>query len=384
MKTLRPATVFIGLILGVLVLLLATLKLPVSGRDFYIYWSGARALQTGRSPYDLTFLQASQQVAGWDVSREPIPFQPFLYPPWLAILVWPLGWLPFHTALTIWLTVGGWAVVTAGALELRAVKPDAKGPALLFALLLGLTYVPVLHLLAVAQVAALLSLTMALAVWGVAQQRVRLAAVCLGLLSIKPHIGLIVAAFVGIGRLVERDKRALMWLAGTWLACGLVAFIVAPNWIDEMLSAPQRFEAFTGKLALANPADDPTVLAALRVGTQTNGWLVGLVALGLLLVAGLAVRRARLRAMPSLLWLSAFGCVAVFIITPYARAYDLALLIWPLIYLAFAPRLAWPKWARYGTVAFVYACPIILIMLRADGVWNILAVLVLAAALLAG
>jgi hypothetical protein len=59
MKTLRPARVYIGLILGLLVLLLATLKLPVSGRDFYIYWSGARALQTGRSPYDLAFLQAS-------------------------------------------------------------------------------------------------------------------------------------------------------------------------------------------------------------------------------------------------------------------------------------------------------------------------------------
>jgi hypothetical protein len=301
----------------------------------------------------------------------------------LAILVWPLGWLPFHTALAIWLTVGGVAIATAGVVELRVVKPKAKGPSLLFALLLGLTYLPVLHLLAVAQVAALLSLIMALAVWGIAQRRVRLAAVCLGILSIKPHIGLIVAAVVGIGWLVRRDKRALVWLAGTWLVCGLLAFIVAPNWIDEMLSAPQRFEAFTGKLALANPADDPTVLAALRVGTQTSWWLVGLVALGLLLVAGLAVRRVRLRAMPSLLWLSAFGCVALFIITPYARVYDLALLIWQLIYLTFAPHLMWPAWARYGTVALVYACTIILIVMRADGVWNVLAVLGLAVALLA-
>jgi hypothetical protein len=86
---------------------------------------------------------------------------------------------------------------------------------------------------------------------------------------------------------------------------------------------------------------------------------------------------------PSLLWLSAFGGVAVFIVTPYARVYDLALLIGLLIYLAFAQHLTWLKWARYGTTALVYACPIILIVMRADGAWNVLAVLGLAAALLA-
>lgn len=373
----------VWLVLGLIVILSLAFTLfgvPSSGRDFYIYWSAARALQAGHSPYDLTFLQATQQAAGWDITREPIPFQPYLYPPWLAGLMWPLGWLPFRSALAIWLAVSGVAIFAALVIELRLFTGAKRGLLLFASLLMGLTYLPVLHMLVVAQATALLCLFVALMAWSLARGHDRLAGISVGFLAIKPQIGLIVAGVVAIGWLMHRRWRPVLWLMGTWLVCVLAAFVIDPNWISGMLTAPQKFQEATGSLALANPADGPTVFAALRVDTPGSIVLRTVVVAGLLLIAVLIIRRVRQRLEPSMLGLSALGCVAVFMLTPYARAYDLALVIWPVVDLIRASTLSWG--VRYGTAFFVYMWPIVLIAANADGVWNVVAVLSLTIVLL--
>ena len=364
-----------------LALVISVAQLPLLGRDFYIYWSAARAVQTGHSPYDLVFLQATQQAVGWNVAREPIPFQPYLYPPWLALLLWPLGWLPFRLASLLWLAAGGVTAAATVIVAMKATGRRVRGLALLGGLLLGLTYLPVLHMLAVGQVTVWLGLLIALMAWALSGKRDTLAALCVGLLSIKPQIGLIVAALVGLGWLTQRHWRPLIWLTGTWLACALLGFSVAPNWPGEMLTVPQQFEALTNNPALANRADGPTLLAALSVNIPSSQGLRVLVGLGLGVLAIWLVYRGRQivrsKSKPTVMWLSALGCTTVFLVTPYVRVYDLSVLIWPLMYLLYSPQIRWARWLRAAGAVVIYSWPLVLVVLGADGVWNVLAVLAL-------
>ena len=149
------------------------------------------------------------------------------------------------------------------------------------------------------------------------------------------------------------------------------------------MAAPQRFEVLTGwSFPLNGYQDDPAVYAALRVGLESQPLLlisVVLMLLGTIVVAGRWLRR---RAKPSNLWIGSIGCAIVFVITPYARAYDLTLLLWPILYLVFTRELS-ASWLRRGVAAIVYLAPILLLVLNAPGVWNVLAVLMLLIVLLA-
>jgi hypothetical protein len=151
-----------------------------------------------------------------------------------------------------------------------------------------------------------------------------------------------------------------------------------------MLAAPQHYTELTGwTFPLNGYQDNPTLYALIQVSIARGAtWLIEL---GLAAGGGLAVwliRRLRSgRAFPTL-WVSAAATVAVFILAPYARAYDLVLLLWPLLYLAFSSESSGPRWRLAAVVGLVYAWPLILLLLKADGVWNIPAILILATAML--
>ena len=108
-------------------LMLDAIHLPLPGRDFIQFWTAGRAVLQGLSPYDQAFEAKMQQANGWDLRREPIPFQPYFYPPWLAIGMWPLALLPYHTALSLWLAVSLVTLVMSVDWLMRAARRSARG-----------------------------------------------------------------------------------------------------------------------------------------------------------------------------------------------------------------------------------------------------------------
>jgi len=374
-----------GLIALILLLaaVIAAAILPLPGRDFLLFWTSARAVQEGYSPYDLAFQAATQQANGWDVGRERMPFNPYSYPPWLAISLWPLARLPYATALHIWLALSIVAFASALMILARAASRSSSIRPALTVLLFGFTFLPALNGLSVGQLNLALFAALAGVVWGLERRMDWLAGVCMGLLLVKPHIGIVIVFVTSVGLVVHRRVRPLLWAGATVGVCLLMSFAVTPGWIDAMLSSFDKFTALTGwTFPLNGYQDNPTAYAVARVSLESDRVTFILLAAALASLFLFLIRSLRLGEKPSLQWFSAAAGVAVFLFAPYARAYDLTLLLWPMIYFVFTRELHAPAWLRLGLGLALYAMPVVLVLLRGQGVSNFAWVCALALVLL--
>lgn len=91
------------IVLLVLLVLMASQLLPpsVGASDFIGYWAGARLLWRGENPYDADILLRVQQEAFPDREHPMFTWNP----PWLGVLLLPLGALSFPLAKTAWLLI---------------------------------------------------------------------------------------------------------------------------------------------------------------------------------------------------------------------------------------------------------------------------------------
>ena len=379
------ASRLVGLVVltSLLAVSIAAADLPLVGRDFLLFWTSARAVQDGHSPYELAYQAVTQQANGWDVSRERMPFNPYSYPPWLAISLWPLAGLPYATAFHVWLAVSIVAFTVALMILVRIASRSSSIRPALMVVVLGFTFLPALNSLSVGQLNLALFASLAGMIWGLEWRRDGLAGVCMGLMVTKPHIGLVIVAVTSVGLIAHRRFRPLVWAGVTLAMCALLGFAVTPNWIDDMLSSFGEFTALTGwTFPLNGYQDNPTAYAVMRVSLESKPVMLILLAAAVVSMIVPLMRSLRLGETPSLQWFSAAACVAVFVLAPYARAYDLTLLLWPMIYFVFTGELDVPAWLRRGFGLALYAMPIVFVLLEGQGVSNFIWVYVLALALL--
>ena len=95
----------------------------VPGVDLYVFWSAARALQAGQTPYSPELTAAIQMgIYGHLLGPGQDPMH-FAYPPYCLLPIWPLAWLSFDWAEALWLSFN-LLVVAAG---LRLARPHAPG-----------------------------------------------------------------------------------------------------------------------------------------------------------------------------------------------------------------------------------------------------------------
>lgn len=368
---------------SLLAAVIASANLPLLGRDFLLFWTSARAVQDGHSPYDLAYQAATQQANGWDVSRERMPFNPYSYPPWLAISLWPLARLPYETAFHIWLAMSIVAFTLALMILVRVASRSVSIRPALIVLVLGFTFLPALNGLSVGQLNLALFASLAGMIWGLERRMDWLAGMCMGLMLTKPHIGLVVVAVMNIGLIAHRRIRPLSWAGVTLAVCLLMSFAATPNWIDDMLSSFDKFTALTGwTFPLNGYQDNPTAYAVARVSLESNPMVLILLAAALAGMMFLLIRSLHRGETPSLQWFSAAACIAVFVFAPYARAYDLTFLLWPMIYFVFSGELDVPAWLRRGLGLALYVMPIVFVLLEGQGVSNFIWVYALALALL--
>lgn len=366
---------------AVLALALNAVNLPFVGRDFISFWTGAQALRAGHSPYDQAFQMAVQQANGWDVRTELFPFHPYVYPPWLAVLIWPLTWLPYRLALAVWLALNLVLAAVAVIVLLGLLRPRNRRTALPLAWLMLFLYLPVLHGLVVGQTHLLLFFLMAIAVWGNATRHDRAAGLALGLMSVKPQVGLVLAAAFGVYWLVQRRWRAVVSLIVTGLICAAISCVLVPNWITDMLAASDRFTALTGLPLLPSGFRDyPTVYAAVRVGLEQSPILLFTAPITLAVLMLGAVRLRSITQSPR--WFSMVMIACLLLLTPYARVYELTLLLAPMLYVLLATDIRASRLVRAAVVGGVYAWPFVMLAWRADGVWNVWSALMLTGAVL--
>jgi hypothetical protein len=289
------------------------------GRDFVNMWTGARLAVAGEiaTLFDWrAYMTELHRLFG-----DTLTVHNWSYPPHVLLFVWPLAFLPYHVALVVWDGLGLAAYAAAARTACRAMRPDGSpwlvaaalaAPAVTFNIVLGQVglFVGALVLLAFT--------------WR--ESRPLLAGLCLGLLTMKPHLGLLWPVLLAL----EGRWRTIGYGAATTAVLVVVAsavfgWTVFPDyWVYA--SRTQYYVLTTyGNLDWLMP----TVLIMMQTLKLPLAWGWPLVVVVSPLALAGFVWLVRLGASETLK-LAMFG-TAIILILPYAFTYDTAMLALPLV-----------------------------------------------------
>lgn len=284
------------------------------GTDFVSFYSASDLALSGRpaAAYDVV---AHGRVQAQMFGRT-LNYFAFFYPPTFLLVCTPLALLPHLPALAVWLGATGAAYAAAARAWLGSRAgwaPVVAFPAVLLNLGHGQN----------AFLSAALIGTGAL--W--LDRRPLLTGVCFGLLSYKPHLGVLLpVALVAAGR--WRTVAAAVATVGGFALASLLAF--GPDaWTAFAAGAP--LARATLEQGLVDPGKMQSVFAAVRVlggGVPLAYAVHGGIALAVAAALAVAVRKGRAGpAEPALLVLTSL------LGSPFILDYDLLLLAFPLAWL---------------------------------------------------
>ena len=145
------------------------------GADFTAYYTAARLIREGESPYDAAAF--SQEARSWGFRND----RPYIYPPLLAIVTVPLAPLPPQHATCIWFCMNAALLILSSILLTWTLEPN-RSRLYFLALLTGtLTFYPVIFSIFVGQANTLILVVIALAFYLSKRGRESLAGIALAL-----------------------------------------------------------------------------------------------------------------------------------------------------------------------------------------------------------
>ena len=275
--------------------------------DFFVFYSGAHFLWDGGAAAEL-YDQASLKDYQLTLGAEQDGFHPFNYPPTYLLVIWPLGALSYAWALILW------QVVTLS----------------LFACSLRLAGLRGLELVAgIVAPASFMNysfgqngfLTSALLIGGLAllARRQLLSGGLFGLLTVKPHLGLVIP-FVCLA-----ERRWLAIVGAATVAAGLIGVSVVVFGVDAWFAYAAFLEHFQATARAQSEGSFLAYSATLLMAEQILGipsTLANLVQIAVSLAVFLTVYRAWRQCADRPLVL-ALTLVGVSLATPFGFLYDL-------------------------------------------------------------
>lgn len=322
------------------------------GGDFINMWAGPQLAFDGRLA-TLFDLGAYHQAIG-ELFGHPIPFHNWGYPPFTLVAFWPLAQLPYFWALAVW-TIGLFAAFAA--VSLSKIDPKDRLKALIV-----LAVAPACLINTFSGQNGFLSAALMLGGILVLDRRPILAGVLFGLLTFKPHLGLVLPfALLALG--AWRVIFAASLTVAALVLISVAFFGIEPWRLYIATGAYQqamllvRFEGFY-----------TVMMTSIAAAARTSGisfqvaMIIQLaVALPVLTAACWAVRRTNDPCRRAFVLVS-----AVPLITPYAFNYDLTALAAVLTWKLFQPLPA--ERSRIYLIFAAWVVPILLMYLNMRGV----------------
>ncbi len=321
----------------------------VVGRDFLNYWSGSRLFLSGHlsTLYDPAAYSAYLRRT-WGEGFGALSFS---YPPtFLPFIAW-LGLLRYALALALWSLLGAGLLVAAG-------WPYTKRPSIIIALVLAPA---VLVCLDDGQNGLIIG-AMLVAALRLVDRRPVLAGVLIGLLTVKPQLGVLLPiALICAGRWKTIG-------AATATAIGLAALTVLVVGVEPWRLYLEKTLPYQGLLYHGDGmwramTPSPAIAVSVAGGTWPLAWAVqalvsvSMIALTAVLFLGRARGRREIDAVDRIVLIA-----ATFLATPYGFNYDMpALALCLLLAGAVRPELdVSAKW-RWG-VALLWAAPVLMVI----------------------
>ena len=283
-------------------------------------WMAGKLILQGKSPYDMV-------AWGEGFQRFSLGFlltAVFLYPLPLALLLAPLGWLPFHSAYIVWVTLTLLMVIVSLVI-LLSLETNARRTLFFIPLLIEIMlFRPTILTLTQGQVSGLFLFALVWSAFLWQKGNWFWGGFLLGLLALKPNLGLILIVLVGIWLLLNKKWVALggTLVSGIFLLiCGL---IYNPSWVTQYLhvGSTKLSQTFGGS---------PTVwgLGALISHNQiTTTLIIGSLA-ALVILFGFFWAILHSHAILRPLSVLALAVSVTLLVTPYTWTYDQLLLILP-------------------------------------------------------
>jgi hypothetical protein len=277
------------LVLLLVICYLLLLSLPTrvyEAGDFLGYWAAANLLAHGQSPYDPEALLRVEREQGWQGDEPVYSWNP----PWLHVLLLPLGVLPFRSAAALWFLINP-LLVGASVLLLRETVTQPAGHRLVaLPLIAAFLFSRTLHALLEGQINTLILLGCAIFLALAGNRRDYLAGAALVLATVKPHVSYLLVPGILTLMLLKRRWRVI---------AGFIVFLSIPlslaSWLypDWLASYLRLFDVSASPL-LSTRYATPTLRGLLR---SSLGIDVGFSLSALSLVAFLGfvwLRRGRL------------------------------------------------------------------------------------------
>ncbi|MGZ6346910.1 MAG: glycosyltransferase family 87 protein [Anaerolineales bacterium] len=306
---------------------LAFLPLPIPPYlDFQVIYHADMGLLHGIPVYDHAG-QVNMIAQLAHVTPEQVFVLPFPYPPWYALITLPLAWLPITIAARIWFGLNLLMLFTSIWLLTDGWEPRKR----LISFVAGLLFLPVLGSLFVGQYGFPVLLGAALFSYSLRREKVILTGLAAALLTLKPHLGMLVLLIGLVYLLLLRNdfaRRSLIaiLLAGVFLF--VVGFLASPLWPLDYFHSLAGFKNVS-QCQLCNSI--PMELAGLSgSGLDRAVWF----AIGLLVLAlGWLIWQQRRLAQSPVLLVSA-AVIVTLLASPYLQNYDYVILLAPFFVLA--------------------------------------------------
>jgi hypothetical protein len=283
--------------------------------DFIAYYTAAKLVVGGQGKelYDLS-AQATTQIPLVGPGHGLLAF---VNPPFLALILSPLGYLPYTVAYTAWIAImllaivaGIWLLVAAAGF--RGINAWLVGA-------VAITSVSVIVTLIQGQSTALVLLGLGLAYWAWRKEKMTLVGVALALTLFKPHLVLLIPGLL----VVRKEWRALLaFMITAAVLVGVSALVLGGGvWLDYLrLVGPQA--AGTAQHWASGTETQFGLIGILTTIGLSQAWgLVVCAIVGLGVLAKIATRPGQLALDFALV------VVASFVIAPHANFHDTLVLL---------------------------------------------------------
>lgn len=308
--------------------------------DFAAYWPVGHLLWQGQNPYDAAAIEALQVSVGDSLGGDSV----VRYPPWALTLLLPASLLPYEAAWYGWIVL---QVVLVGVSSVWLWQM-LGGASASIPLLIGFAFPPGLFVALGGQIDGALLLLVAAFLWTVMSGRDVAAGICLGLLTIKPHL------FLPLGLVsllwVFRERR---WR----LPAAACAMILASSGVALFLR-PEIFSDYAELLRAPGTSWQRPVALGTGISILMDGrapWLQWLPAA----ILGPAILLAWTRFGEYFTWQRDLGFLLVLglIAAPYLLVHDLVLLL-PALFSSALCVLRWESSVRKltATMTFLLIC----------------------------
>jgi len=317
--------------------------------DFQVLYHADMGLRRGIGLYDHAG-QVGMIAALAGVSPEQVFVLPFPYPPWYALSTVWLTSFPIDVAARIWFGLSALMLLLSAWLLTDGFTGMRRAALLVSALL----WLPVPGSLLVGQFGFPVLLGAAVMLHALRRQIPLLVALSAALLSLKPHLGIMVILLVGLTLLMRNDRFARKSLFAMLVAAAILAaagFLASPNWPAAYIDSLALFQGVGGVAECTQCVSLPVLFGRLTGGGLRMAAGIGIFVL-VLCCTWLVGGWRRVSSRPAALVAGAM--LVTLLSSPYLLNYDFTLLLVPFFVLAV--RLRSPS--EWIALALAYLLPI--------------------------